>query len=192
MFGDRLKELRQQKQLTQNEFASILGIGRTTLSHYELNNREPDFEILEKIANYFDVSIDYLVGRSNIKTFDEYVFDTDFKALSEKLALATPESKKIAVRMLDSIFLTIFDPISNNNIELLTKLKNIYRCIYELNSSLKSYGMPIVLNELLEYDGSEPISLQDKLKILSKYKNDLNILLDDLFEYYLDQEKPTE
>ncbi|WP_076178653.1 helix-turn-helix domain-containing protein [Clostridium botulinum] len=192
MFGDRLKELREQKQLTQNEFASILGIGRTTLSHYELNNREPDFETLEKIANYFDVSIDYLVGRSNLKTFDEYVFHNDFEALSEKLESANPEVKKMVVNILDKIFLSIFYAIDDNNVEFLTKLKKIYDCIYELNSSLKSYGMAIALNELLEYDGSKPISLQDKLKILSKYKNDLNISLDDLFEYYINQEEPTE
>ncbi|MDS1004925.1 helix-turn-helix transcriptional regulator [Clostridium sporogenes] len=192
MFGDRLKDLRERKQLTQNEFASILGIGRTTLSHYELNNREPDFETLEKIANYFDVSIDYLVGRTNLKTFDEYVFHNDFQALSEKLESANPEVRKMVVNILDKIFLSIFYPIDDNNVEFLTKLKKIYDCIYGLNSSLKSDAMASALNNIIDYDGSKNLSLQDKLKILSKYKNDLNILLDDLFEYYINQQKPTE
>lgn len=191
MFGDRLKELRQQRQLTQNEFASILGIGRTTLSHYELNNREPDFEILEKIANYFDVSIDYLVGRSNLKNYDEHVFHSDFQYLSKKLESSNPEIRKIVVDIIDKVFLSIHTPLYRENLELLTKLFNIYDCIFQLNSSLSSNSRDVELNTTLSINAVETLTFKNKLKVLSTSKNDLNILLDDLFEYYLNKEKPT-
>ncbi|MBN6187748.1 helix-turn-helix transcriptional regulator [Aneurinibacillus sp. BA2021] len=63
MFGIRLKELRQQRQLTQEETARRLNISRGTYAHYEIGKRQPDFATLQKLADFFDVSIDYLLGR---------------------------------------------------------------------------------------------------------------------------------
>lgn len=64
MFGDRLKELREDKSLTQEDLAKILGLKRTTISSYETNLAFPSFEIAIKIANYFNVSLDYLACRT--------------------------------------------------------------------------------------------------------------------------------
>ncbi|MEZ2733742.1 helix-turn-helix transcriptional regulator [Aneurinibacillus aneurinilyticus] len=65
LFGTRLKELRQRKQLTQEETAKLLNISRGTYAHYEIDKRQPDFATLQKLADFFDVSIDYLLGRVN-------------------------------------------------------------------------------------------------------------------------------
>lgn len=65
MFGDRLKQLRKQKKLRQEDIANKLGIARTTYAMYEQNSREPDFETLQKLADLFGVSTDYLLGRIN-------------------------------------------------------------------------------------------------------------------------------
>lgn len=55
MFGQKLTELRKQKNLTQAELAKILGVARTTYSSYEQGRRKPDDEIQKKIADYFGV-----------------------------------------------------------------------------------------------------------------------------------------
>jgi HTH-type transcriptional regulator, competence development regulator len=60
---NKLIELRKAKKLRQEDIAKILGIARTTYAMYEQGNREPDFDTLNKIADYFDVSIDHLLGR---------------------------------------------------------------------------------------------------------------------------------
>ncbi|MBF2440383.1 helix-turn-helix transcriptional regulator [Listeria seeligeri] len=70
MFGDNLLKLRKQKKLTQNEIAEILGVARTTYSSYEQNRRMPDAEIQIKIADYFDVSLDFLHGREEFDNSD--------------------------------------------------------------------------------------------------------------------------
>lgn len=62
-FGDRLKQLRNDKKLTQRELASILKMGYSTLAMYETNKREPDFLTTGLIADFFNVSVDYLLGR---------------------------------------------------------------------------------------------------------------------------------
>lgn len=63
MLGIRLRSLREQKKLTQAEMATKIGVARTTYAMYEQNKREPDNEILQKLADYFEVSTDYLLGR---------------------------------------------------------------------------------------------------------------------------------
>lgn len=64
-FHDRLKELRKEKDLYQKELADKLNIGRTTIANYEQGKRFPDKDTLNKIADYFNVSVDYLLGRTN-------------------------------------------------------------------------------------------------------------------------------
>ncbi len=64
MLSKRLVELRNETKLSQSDFANKLGIARTTLSGYELGTREPDIKTLQKIAGFFDVSVDYLIGNS--------------------------------------------------------------------------------------------------------------------------------
>lgn len=62
--GDKIVELREKYGMTQEELASKIGISRASLSHYEKNRRTPDYTILTHIADYFRVTVDYLLGRS--------------------------------------------------------------------------------------------------------------------------------
>ena len=77
-FPQRLKELRLEKGETQKELAKCLEIGRTTVSEYESGKIVPKQEGLLKIANHFDVSVDYLTGVSNERaTRKQNVSDLD-------------------------------------------------------------------------------------------------------------------
>lgn len=67
ILGKRLKELRNEKGLTQKEVAAALGIHNVTYLHYEKDEREPPLKILAEMANFFEVSTDYLLGLT-----DEY------------------------------------------------------------------------------------------------------------------------
>ncbi|MCQ4925311.1 helix-turn-helix domain-containing protein [Tissierella carlieri] len=67
LLGKRIKFLREEKELSQLEFSKILNISNSTLSQYEAGNRMPGDEIKKKIAEYFNVSLDYLMGASNIR-----------------------------------------------------------------------------------------------------------------------------
>lgn len=60
-FGDILKKLLEENNLTQKQFAAALNLAASTVSSYVQNTRQPDFEILCRIANFFDVSTDYLL-----------------------------------------------------------------------------------------------------------------------------------
>lgn len=64
-FGIRLKYLRNRLSRTQNDVAKVLGTSRAAYSHLENGRNEPDNEMLIKLANYYNVTTDYLLGRRN-------------------------------------------------------------------------------------------------------------------------------
>lgn len=83
-YGERISILRNKMKLTQEELAKRIGITRAALSHYEKDRREPDYETLERFADFFDVKIDYLLGRTsdptplvNTKNANKITSDTD-------------------------------------------------------------------------------------------------------------------
>lgn len=65
--GNRIKSLREDKAMSQLELAKVLHIGNTTLSQYESDKRVPSDTVKKKLAEYFNVSLDYLMGVSNKK-----------------------------------------------------------------------------------------------------------------------------
>lgn len=64
-YGNRLKTLRKNMKLTQDQLAEKLNTSRSRISMYEQGKRQPDFEMQEAIADFFNVNIDYLFGRSS-------------------------------------------------------------------------------------------------------------------------------
>ena len=83
--GDRIALLREKRGLTQEELSSKLGISRAALSHYETNRREPDYATLDKIANFFDISLDFLLGRTNDP---QMILDMDVRQFVDSLELS--------------------------------------------------------------------------------------------------------
>lgn len=68
MFAERLKELREKYDLSQSELGKTLNVTPQSISNYETGKRMPEISELIKLADYFGVSIDYLVGRTAIIT----------------------------------------------------------------------------------------------------------------------------
>ncbi len=68
MLSDRLSKLRTKNKKTQQDMADLLGITRPAYTAYESGTRKPDYETLQKLADYFEVSVDYLLGRTDDPT----------------------------------------------------------------------------------------------------------------------------
>jgi Predicted transcriptional regulators len=65
MLAQRLGEVRKRKGISQQNVADSLGLSRGRLGNYEQGTREPDSEMLRQLANFYNVSVDYLLGNSN-------------------------------------------------------------------------------------------------------------------------------
>lgn len=63
MFRDRLRQLRKKRNMTQNDLANLLHVSQQTIGSWEVGRSFPDEETINKISNFFDVSIDYLYGK---------------------------------------------------------------------------------------------------------------------------------
>lgn len=106
MFASRLKELRKQKDMSQTEVARALGISQSTWALYESGNREPNFDALLKISEFFDVYTDYLLGKQKYKNIDEELQVVGSKGVVEgKLEAEMPE---VQLELTD-IFIQIID-----------------------------------------------------------------------------------
>lgn len=68
-FAERLRDLRTQKGLSQIELAKKLGLSNSTISMYERGEREPDFETLDLIGDFFNVDVNYLLGKEAGSTY---------------------------------------------------------------------------------------------------------------------------
>jgi methanogenic corrinoid protein MtbC1 len=70
-FAARLRELRTGRSLRQRDLADALGVAQTTIANYEQGTRFPDEKILHKLADFFDVSLDYLLARTDVNLYAE-------------------------------------------------------------------------------------------------------------------------
>jgi len=66
-FPQRLKMLREEAGLTQKQLAEKLGVSRGTIGMYEIGQRDPDTETLQKLSDIFRVSVDYLLGKTDVR-----------------------------------------------------------------------------------------------------------------------------
>ncbi len=138
-FGSRLAKLREKKNISRKELAKILGISYQTISKYETNKRNPDFNILIKLADFFDVTTDYLLGRpkKNIDKFKVKGFtfgcnSKEYKDLSRFFA------KKIA-HDTERNYKGIFDCFPSERFFDNSLLDRVYQLSEKSKNSLKEY-----------------------------------------------------
>lgn len=83
--GERIKQLREEKEMSQETLAGILGVQRQIISYYETGARRPNVNDLIKLAYEFNTTVDYLLGLSNVRTAEiEIKAICEYTGLSEK------------------------------------------------------------------------------------------------------------
>lgn len=89
-FASRLTELRKNLDITQAELSKKTGIGRSTIASYEATGKKPPMDRVIQLADFFDVSVDYLLGNTNTKEKsnnksknNENILDLDFDMLTD-------------------------------------------------------------------------------------------------------------
>jgi len=108
----RLKELRKLLNRTQSEVAKVLNISRAAYSTYEIGKREPDHNTLKKMANYFNVSIDYLLENETSPEQTEEV-EKWIKVFNE-VGITEEQLKNLTQKQKESI-IAIIDNFTDSN-----------------------------------------------------------------------------
>ena len=120
----RLKELRRNARLSQERLGKVLNVAGNTIGQYECGKREPNLEILIKIADYFDVSIDYLVGRcdAKIQTPTELKLTPEQKLLIEE----TEDLSKVETLQVITYIYAMKELYKQVDSDYIEKIKNVY------------------------------------------------------------------
>lgn len=112
LLGVRLRQLRKARKLTQEDVAHQIGVARTTYAMYEQNSREPDNETLQKLADFFQVSVDYLLGRTDEPSPSQgFVQDYSpfLKAIKEKYPGVNIDDPEVQRKLMKAIDLVLED-----------------------------------------------------------------------------------
>lgn len=88
--AERIKQLRKKKGISQSELAEVIGVKNNTVSTWERGTRKPDFEALNLLSDYFEVSFEYILGSSDkeearVKPTQEQLDSLALSALADEL-----------------------------------------------------------------------------------------------------------
>ncbi|MED1915803.1 helix-turn-helix domain-containing protein [Bacillus thuringiensis] len=106
--GQRLKACRKAKKLTQHELSETLGFNRSTYAKYETGDNEPDNQTLQKLADFFGVSVDYLLGRTDVDLIikeenTHYDFEDKNSSPTDKNVMILSELEHLFFHELDKL-----------------------------------------------------------------------------------------
>ena len=109
MVGHRLKDLRKNRKLSQDQLAEALSLSRVSITSYEAGSRTPDIYTLVKIADYFDVSTDYLLGRVELSRSVNFLDMLDGQLVARLAVIAelAEQEKTIISEIIDFSLLKI-------------------------------------------------------------------------------------
>ena len=183
---NRIKEIRQEKNLSQTDIAKALGVTRQAISLYEKGDREPKLETWQKLADFFGVSVPYLQGISDIEdlepvsTFEKFFASLektpDGKSIkvpvNEMLALANGLELKTFLKINTAIISKQNGELSENDFKKYSKIvshldKNDFPSIGDVNFYMTNF-YEIMLDEINK-DKKAKIALDEIKKIISKY-----------------------
>ncbi|WP_422448984.1 helix-turn-helix domain-containing protein [Thermoanaerobacterium sp. DL9XJH110] len=182
MIGERLKMLRKEKGLTMKEIGKIIGVSDAAWTKYETNRAEPSIASLNKIADFFQVSLDFLLGRTNIR-------DPQFVEKANMLSEFIKEFEWSAIGDPSQMYFLV-----ENLSESIRKYKREQITESELQSLLKTISDVVVyFNDLSDLKINNKAITKEVMtlykKFLSQIIEDLNNIFEELYKNVLDEEK---
>lgn len=190
-FKDRLAQLRKEFGLTQVEFAEKIGFSRTAISAWEIGRNEPSNEDTIKIANFFNVSVDYIIGKSEYKNEIDY-FNKNSKNNSEFLAFASlPEADFVDFKKLELVVNQLIKTVNKDEYNKI--LNNYLNCIpVNMRERIKDYifmlcdyGINFSHNETTNDNIPTFNKITNKIPVVGKIAAGQPILAQENIEGYL-------
>lgn len=171
-FSNRLIALRKERNLTQAELAKHVHLQRSTLSGYETEGKEPTYETLCALAEFFDVTTDYLLGVSSSRTHNDAVFVNDTRSFAAFYEQAPAQVKATVAACFDSFYLILSQDIQKCRLQRLDLYAELFNLIQHNRASILSR---------IELDNrNDPMFLINIMTDQLGFKNDVAVLLDKL------------
>lgn len=176
MFANRLITLRKERDLSQEDIGKLINKKRSTVSGYETEGKEPDIETLCFLADYFGVSTDYLMGKSDKRNNVDIVFLNDMQNFKKHYDAAPDDVRKQAERCFDAFYRLLGRDVQIGRSERLAVYNELFSKLASLRSQI---SRSITLSK-----GSitDPVALSELMAMQSELKNDVSALLDKLMQ----------
>lgn len=136
-FSERLISLRQERDMTQNDLAKIVKKTRSTVSGYETENKEPGYELLCVLADFFGVTTDYMLGRDEDRTHADVVFRNDNAAFKRKYDTLPKELKATVASAFDAFYVMFSRAMSSGDSEELELYRDLIDRLQKDRGSIK-------------------------------------------------------
>lgn len=179
-FSSRLIALRKERQMTQSDLAKAIHKTRSTVSGYETEGKEPDYEMLCSLAEYFGVSTDYLLGIDDCRTHSEAVFINDTKNFKRHYDGLPPLVKQTVAKMYDSFYVLLSRDMMKNNEERLALYSDLFSLLRDsrakIRNAIDSCGGQV----------TDPLLLSDLMNLQNSLKNEVCAVLDKLMQADID------
>ena len=130
-FSNRLISLRKEQKMTQSDLAKLLGKQRSTVSGYETDGKEPDFDTLCTLADHFEVSVDYLLGQDDERRHADVVFRNDNANFKRHYDALPADLKPVVTEILDDVYVMLKRDMQSNNGERLHLYRDLIHGILE-------------------------------------------------------------
>lgn len=173
-FSNRLIALRKERGYTQAELAKLVHLQRSTLSGYETEGKEPTYETLIALAEFFDVTTDYLLGISSARTHNDAVFVNDTRNFATSYEQAPTQVKATVTACFDSFYLILSRDIKSRKMERLTTYAELFELIQKSRASIR--------NSIEHGNRNDPMLLANLMTEQSNFKNEVAVLLDRLMQ----------
>lgn len=110
MFSERLRKLRRERNLTQTELANSLNVSNGTIAMWETEKRQPDLDMVSKIASFFNVSVDYLMGRE--QKVDNNVAGVQLERQTVRIPVYGTIPAGVPIEMIEDSYIEDYEDIS--------------------------------------------------------------------------------
>jgi len=173
-FSNRLIALRKERGYTQAELAKLVHLQRSTLSGYETEGKEPTYETLCALAEFFDVTTDYLLGVSSARTHNDAVFINDTRGFAASFEQAPAQIKASVVSCFDNFYLLLSRDIKQRKVQRLDIYAELFDLIQKSRASIRT--------QIELGDRRDPMLLANLMTEQSNFKNEVSVLLDRLMQ----------
>lgn len=156
-FSENIRKLRKKNSILQKDLSTQIGVTRQAIAAYESGIREPSFDVLIKIADFFGVSVDYLLGRTKSVEYELYVIGNNIKIIRNNL-----DYKTFADNIGKKTGILVYP-------ELIEKYENFERCPTKTFIKILAYYACVSVDFFYRNNSYDDILLEKKLN-----KNELN------------------
>jgi len=180
IFSQRLIALRKERDMTQADLAKAIHKTRSTVSGYETEGKEPDYEMLCSLAQFFGVSVDYLLGVEDSRTHSDVVFVNDsinFKKHYDALPVLL---RMRVAKIYDDFYLLLHKDMVKHSEERLALYGELFSVLQSNRAEIRK--------AVDSCDGqvTDPLLLSNLMALQNTLKNDVAALLDKLLQADID------